>query len=1063
VTRPWGRRRFRRLRWYGASILVLLLCGGAAAEQILDEFDDLNGWSAQSSPGASVELARDTGHTGGAIRLDFDFGHGAGFVIARKAFDLTLPPNYAFTFQMRAQAPANNLEFKLVDPKQNVWWSTQHDLEFPTDWRRIVIKRSGMRFAWGPKGGGSAKRVAFIEIAISTGSGGKGSVWLDALRLEEREVNGRADLPPKVTASTFAPGREPRLVLDQDPQTSWRSGALAAEQWLQIDFQKRREYGGLVIDWDPVDYATAYRVRTSDDGESWTEAYASTTGNGGRGYIYLPDGESRFIRLELTRSSHEKGYEIRSIAVKPVGFSASVSQFFEAVAADALPGTYPKYLSGRQTYWTVVGAEDDEKEGLLNEEGMLEVDKRGFSIEPFLYVDGALVTWNDITATQELERGYLPVPSVQWLHDRVALRITAFVAGAAGSSVLYATYQVENRADAHQDVGLFLTVRPFQVLPPWQNLNMTGGATPIRTLDFDTRTVWVNGEKAIVSLTPPDGFGASTFEQGLVSSFLLQGRVPLEAKVNDPFGYASGALNYRLALDPGGRGEVRIAVPFYDPAPTIARAGTEAIAEVDEHHARTVRAWEELLGRVELRLPSSAAKLARVLKSTLAYILINRDGPAIQPGSRNYARSWIRDGAFTVRALLELGCTEQAREFIRWFAEYQFPDGRIPCCVDRRGADPVPEYDSNGEFIYTVAEYYRFTRDVGFLHAMWPAVVRAVESLAALRAQRTTDAFTRPDKQAFYGLLPESISHEGYSSRPVHSYWDDFFALRGLKDAAALAIVVGDEERASSVAALRDSFRTDLYASIARTMAQHKLDFVPASVELGDLDPSATAIAVAPGGEAANLPQPALRRTFERYWEAVQARRAAGRKNEAYSPYELRNVEALVRLGQRERAQELLELLLADQRPAGWNEWQEVVWLDPTAPRFIGDMPHTWVAAGFVHALRSMFVYEREEDRSLVLAAGVPLTWVTGEGVEVQRLPTHYGVLSYSLRSVSPNALQLRLSGDLSVPPGGIVLQPPLPRPLQAVTVNGRAIEAKGLTGVTIGEFPAEVALEYQP
>jgi len=78
-------------------------------------------------------------------------------------------------------------------------------------------------------------------------------------------------------------------------------------------------------------------------------------------------------------------------------------------------------------------------------------------------------------------------------------------------------------------------------------------------------------------------------------------------------------------------------------------------------------------------------------------------------------------------------------------------------------------------------------------------------------------------------------------------------------------------------------------------------------------------------------------------------------------------------------------------------------------------------------------------------------------------LPTHHGVLSYSLRSVSPNVLRLQLSGDLSVPPGGIVIQPPLPRPLQAVAVNGRAIEAAGRTSVTINEFPAEVAFEYQP
>ena len=50
-----------------------------------------------------------------------------------------------------------------------------------------------------------------------------------------------------------------------------------------------------------------------------------------------------------------------------------------------------------------------------------------------------------------------------------------------------------------------------------------------------------------------------------------------------------------------------------------------------------------------------------------------------------------------------------------------------------------------------------------------------------LREQRLTSEYESGDKLLFRGLLPESISHEGYSSNPVHSYWDDFFALRGLQ------------------------------------------------------------------------------------------------------------------------------------------------------------------------------------------------------------------------------------------------------------------------------------------
>ena len=386
----------------------------------------------------------------------------------------------------------------------------------------------------------------------------------------------------------------------------------------------------------------------------------------------------------------------------------------------------------------------------------------------------------------------------------------------------------------------------------------------------------------------------------------------------------------------------------------------------------------------------------------------------------------------------------------------------MPCCVDRRGADRVSEHDSPGAFIWAVAEYYRYTRDVGFLHDLWPQVLRAVDFLATLREQSLGDDFKAPNKAAFYGILPASISHEGYAAYPVHSYWDDFFALRGLKDAADLARVMGDEARAAKLAALRDAFRKTLHASLRRAMAQHAIDYLPGSAELGDFDPTSTSIALAPGGELEHLPAPALARTYDRYWAEFEARRRGDTDWDEYSPYELRNVGAFVRLGEKQRALELLDYCLADRRPRGWNEWPEVVWRDPGAPRFIGDMPHTWVGSDFIRSVRMMFAYERESDQALVLGAGLPAAWVATEhGVSVKRLPTHHGVLDLSVRAESADAVRVRVSGDLDVPPGGLVVTSPLARPLRKVTVNGRSLAAHAVDSAVVREFPADVRLEY--
>jgi len=1031
---------------------------------VLDDFAELSGWTAISSEGTHVWIARESDELGTGMRIGFDLNTGGGYVIVRKSFALTLPDNYAFTFRVRGEARPNNLEFKLVDPRgKNVWWRNQRDFVFPREWQRVTVRKSRLDFAWGP-GGGEPKQVGAIEFAISAGQGGSGSVWIGDLGLEAREPAGQEGVP-EAQASTSLPGHEPPLFLDQDGATTWKSAPVPREQWAMVDFGKNREYGGLVIDWDADDYAVAFEVQVSSDGSTWTTAYRTATGHGGRDYIYMPDAESRFIRLALQRSSRSRGYGIASLVVKPFEFSASANQFFGAIAKDAPPGTYPKYLYGKQTYWTVIGVEGDDKEAILNEEGMLEVEKGGFSIEPFLYTDGGLITWSSARTEQTLEDGYLPIPSVTWRRDRLGLRVTAFANGEAGRSTLIARYRVENHGDHGEPVQLFLAIRPFQVNPPWQSLNMNGGVTHIQEMRFDGRTVWVNRDKAVVSLTAPDHFGAGTFEEGFVTQFLVRGKVPPQADVSDPFGFASGALQYNFYLEPRAHAEVDLAVPFHDARVAVAGLGSDGNpAWVAERQEDTRRRWQSVLDRVEISLPPAAEKITRALKTTLAYILINRDGPAIRPGSRNYARAWIRDGALTSVALLQLGTVEEVREFLEWFARYQSADGKVPCCVDGRGADPVVENDSAGAFIFGIAEYYRFTHDVGFLADMWPRVVRAVDYMATLRKRRMTEEFRAPDKQALYGLLPESISHEGYAAHPVHSYWDDFFALRGFKDAAALAVVVGDDEHATKFAALRDTFREALYASIGRSVADHRIDYIPGSVELGDFDPTSTSIAVVPGGEVGNLPEPELTRTFDRYWEEFEKRKGGSADWDAYTPYEIRNVGTFVRLGQRDRALALLDWFLADRRPLAWNEWAEVAWRDPTAPRFIGDMPHTWVGAGYIRSVRSMFAYERESDGALVLAAGVPAAWVRDEpGVVVKRLPTHYGVLNYTLRADGPDAVRLRLSGDLAVPSGKIVVSSPLPRPLRSVKVNGKPVDTFTADGAVVGEFPADVVLGYEP
>ena len=1018
----------------------------AEAARVLDDFETVAGWTAAPADGVLLRIGTDSGHTGRAMRLDFDFqGHG-GYAVARKRFPIDLPDNYAFTFWIRADAPVNNLEFKLVDSTgDNVWWMNRRSLAFPHRWTKLTTRRRQIAFAWGPVGGGMPHHIASIELAITAGTGGKGTIWIDQLELEPRPPERPYDLIPAVTASTSESGHAPALALDADSLSSWRSGP-AAGATLTIDFHQRREFGGMTLDWERDRAARDYTVELSDDGGTWTPAYAARDANGGRDYIALPETEARCVRIVMMRGAG-RGFGLRAVHIQPLDWAATPNAFQQAVADDAPRGAYPRYFTRHQSYWTIVGVNGDGHRGLLGQDGAFEPAAGGFSVEPFVQVGGRTLGWADAAPSQSLANGFLPIPSVTSAFGDLRLTVTAFAAGRRGAASSYTRYRLANRGSRTEHVTLLLALRPLQVNPPWQFLGVAGGAAEIGRVALRGRSVWIDGVPRVDLATRPGAFGAATFDEGDISEFLFRGEIPRARSVRDPRKLASAALSYPLDLAPGASEDIYIRFPLDSvtaSAPATPTAAPEPLSPAAARAAltRTTLDWRALLGRVTVDLPPAARPFADALRSSLAYMLINRDGPAIEPGARSYRRSWIRDGAMIGDALLRMGQPEAVREFLDWFAPYQYADGKVPCCVDARGADPVTEHDSHGELIYAIARYYRATGDRTFLERMWPHVAAAAGYIDSMR---------RADSA---GIMPPSISHEGYSAKPVHSYWDDFFALRGLTDAADLAATLGHDP--AHFARIRDEFARDLHRSIRATIARDRLDYIPGSADLGDYDPTSTSIGITPGGQASSLPADALAHTYDRYLREVRARAdSSGWK--AYTPYEMRNIGALVRLGRRADAWELLRILFRGQRPAGWRQWPEVVYRDSAAPGFLGDLPHTWVASDYVRSLLDMLAYEREADSTLVLGAGVPVAWVNETpGLAVRNLPVGRERISFTMLRQG-DEMVARVSGSVTVPAGGILVYAPFDCRPGSARVAGMPVALAADGSVSVRRLPAEV------
>jgi|WetSurMetagenome_2_1015567.scaffolds.fasta_scaffold11902_3 hypothetical protein len=1024
--------------------------------KILDEFDNSVGWTVFNSDGVDLSISGDAGLHGNAIRFDYDFTKGTGYGGIQKIIPIDLPENFEFTFYVKAESPANNFEIKFIDSTgNNVWWVNNRNYEFPKTWKKIRLKKRHIGFAWGPIEDHSFKRVDRIEFTIASYMGGKGTIWIDDLKFEQLLPETNVYPKPIVTSSEIPAN----MVVDNLQNTDWVSQKTSNE-FLLVNFNTRREFGGLKIDWKKNLHAQSFEILLSDDGNSWDKVYSVNSNLSDVSFIRLPEAEAKYLRINLIKSNSNDGFGVNEISFLYLNDATTKNNFLLYVAKNSKRGDYPRYFANEASFWTVLGVNNDVKEAMINVDGMVEVDKSAFSIEPMLKIGNEYFNWNNVTTTQSLEENYLPIPKVDWNCSDVNLDIEAFANGDANkNSTLYLKYKITNNSSSSKDGKLFLLLRPYQVNPHYQWLNDPGGVGKINSLIEKDGRIFVNDDKVIIPLEKYDSFSAITFDDGNIVELIKENKDLNIKSVVDVHNLASGFLEYNFNLNPSEDKIVYLIVPFYR---EVSLNITKEF--IEKRHIETVNFWKSEVNHIKFNLPESADRIVNTYKSNLAYILINRDNVGIQPGSRSYERSWIRDGALTSSALLKSSIVTEVKDYINWYASHQYENGKVPCVVDKRGPDPTPENDSHGELIYLIREYFNFTKDTAFLQSKTENVLKAVDYMQSLIAERSTDHFKNGNDsvKAHYGLITESISHEGYSEKPMHSYWDDFFVMKGFKDAVEIQKILGNNEEYERIKKIRDTFKSNLYNSINLTMKYKKINYIPGCVEKGDFDATSTTIALTPCNELKHLPKPEVYNTFDKYFDYFQKRRDNKIEWVNYTPYENRLIGSFILLDQPERAHQLIDYFLNNQVPHSWNEFAEVVWKDKKTAGFIGDIPHTWVGSDFINAIRTLFVYENEYDESLVLGAALYQDWIDApNGMSIEHLPTYYGEISYSIKKENEK-YTFSVYGDVKLPKNGIKIKnfngSKLP---VSVTVNGKKIKSFTKNEITVKDFPAKVIIEY--
>ncbi|MFH1368009.1 MAG: discoidin domain-containing protein [Elusimicrobiota bacterium] len=859
-------------------------------------------------------------------------------------------------------------------------------------------------------------------------------------------------------ASTPKDRNEVMKAVDGDLNTRWSSQPTDSE-WIEFTLEKEEVIDRVVIHWEAA-FGETYQIQASVDGKNWFVLYNAVKKTEGRHEITFRPVSARYVRIYGVSRGTIWGYsifecEIYSTPAKAVPIAEyarpeqvkysksdmSPSAYYYLSAGISPAGYYPGWLNKKQSYWATTGSLNGKNETLVSEDGT--IDPSGaFVLMPYLYMNNRLITSRDAALSRRLEEGYMPIPSVQWGGSPVELTENVFSferAGKAGTCVLFS---VKNISQDRAGGKFYIAVRSFQLNPPW----MFGGFGKVYSAGKSGNTVIINGKPRLFFTVEPDGFGASDYSKGEIIEDLKNGMLPQATEASDDRGFVSCAAVYVFDLPAGGSAEYSLIIPDDDGEGINGPGVNESIPQLFEDGKRE---WREILNKAGISAPDKL--FSDAFRANQAYIILNYDERAFMGGPRNYERSWMRDGSIMAAAMLRCGHFEMVKRYIGWLVSMQRKSGEIPPIMELDGKPRGErEYDNQGEFLFTAAEYYRFTKDKEYMKQIFPSLIKAVEFIESLRNQRTTAAYrgTR-----FYGILPTSISHEGFPDPGAHSYFDDWWALKGIKDAVYIAKEIGEQNRISWMNRLETDLRASLAESIRMTRKEMNVPFIPSSAE-GHQDACGNSVSVWPTEEISSEILPLLDSWYKNVF--LPDRKREIRYN--FTPYEMRIANAYLMLGHPDKTNEMLDFYLSVMRPLEWKVWAEAVTKDMRENVYLGDLPHTWISAIYINTARNMFAYEK--GGTLVMGAGIRDEWLNSpEGVSVENLPTYFGKLNYTIQKAG-NTVKFKAWGDIKCPDGMKLKLPALKRAVEAKSGRKTAPVKNG--EITIDRLPAEIEISMQ-
>jgi hypothetical protein len=568
--------------------------------------------------------------------------------------------------------------------------------------------------------------------------------------------------------------------------------------------------------------------------------------------------------------------------------------------------------------------------------------------------------------------GRIPVLVSRWNAGAVEVTSRLFTDGDAALNDIkdYLAVELHNPSQNPVVLTFYLVVRSF---------GASGNA--IRSIAFKDNAVTVNGGAPVLFASQtPDGFGALAYaaSQTDISTYLKSGKLPPAEGVSDEAAWASGALGYKLTLQPGETRQFDFVcllhanhskLKWLKPPPKG--------ASVDAQQQSYVERWQQNQ-KIGLDLPDKRFERAFYAQTNFLNMFTVYNQPRISPIS--YPLWWLRDGSYAIVALDKAGYHDFAERAVRGAAHRDAFGGF--------GA----EGDGPSESIWMLSEHYLLSGSLDFLRDVYPDIERKGDLLirmlhtdvpiTATTEIRTPQMMLQPDSDLMC-LPADDGMIMGRMDGHFPIMWINAFAYFGLKRAAFCASELG-----------LDGSRFEAAANELRATMQRR---APDLFNKNDRD---TNSAFWPTGWASRDDQ-TIQRGFEQFWNTVRCPDGVYTREPEWTYFEAGQAHNYLLLGQPDRTWITIEHFLTEQIAPGLYtysegrgdensslQWQRTRGWDRI--RYV--TPHGWTAAELFLLLRDCLA--REDGDSLIIGSGIPTSWLT-QPFSVTNLPTYFGKLSF--------------------------------------------------------------------